>query len=303
MAGTPSDVVGELMDRVGEGRWTELAGLYAEDALVEHPLRRTWVAGRTAIGQRFAALGKAALKSYDVVLHATTDPEVVVAEYGTRGPGFTAATVQVVRVRDGLITHSRDYHDHLRMAVARGDVDELAERIAKGVAEESFGATPATAPPARPVAPGPPVSEPQEGSRCAVLIRLLDSISAPNPASRADLYADDAYVTHPFHPTAPALTGREELRQHFARGGGEGLRPRNVVFHEGVDPELIIAEFEYVGTAGTGNPVLATNVFVTRVRAGLIVESRDYADHVALAVATGQLPALVEATRSVMGQA
>jgi ketosteroid isomerase-like protein len=295
MVGTPAEIVGELIARVSDGRWTELAGLYAEDALVEHPLRRTWVAGRAAIGDRFAALGKAPLKAVRVVLHETTDPEVVIAEYDTQGPGFTAANVQVVRVRDGLITHARDYHDHLRMGVARGDVEALVERIVVGTAEGVGGPPRPTRLPADP-AP----STVEDGGRRAVLIRLLDSISSPNPASRADLYATDAYVTHPFHPTAQALEGREELRKHFARGGGEGLRPRNVVFHEGLDPELIIAEFEYAGTAGPGNPVLATNIFVTRVRAGLIIESRDYADHVAFAVATGQLPALIEAARSVV---
>jgi ketosteroid isomerase-like protein len=72
------------------------------------------------------------------------------------------------------------------------------------------------------------------------------------------------------------------------------------VFHEGADPELVVAEFEYVGTVEGGNPVLATNIFVTRVRDGLIVESRDYGDHVSLAAATGQLPDLIAAARSVV---
>jgi ketosteroid isomerase-like protein len=72
------------------------------------------------------------------------------------------------------------------------------------------------------------------------------------------------------------------------------------VFHEGADPELIVAEFEYAGTVGDGNPVLATNIFVKRIRDGLIVESRDYGDHVAMAAATGQLPDLIAEARSVV---
>lgn len=284
MVAAAAGVVGELIRGVGEGRWAELADLYAEDALVEHPLRRTRITGRAVIGERFVALGKVELTPFDVVVHETTDPEVVVAEFGYHGPGFTSANVPIVRVREGLITRSRDYHDHLRMAAARGDTSGIA------VAYEPI--EPPVAAPRVPVEPG---------SRRAVMQDLLYSISSDSPASRADLYAADAFVTHPFHPSAPPLKGKDALRRHFARGGGEGLRPRNVVFHEGVDPELIVAEFEYVGTAGdAGNPVLATNIFVTRVRGGVIVESRDYADHVSFAAATGQLPALIEAARSVV---
>jgi ketosteroid isomerase-like protein len=281
MAGAPAYVVNELFRRIDEGRWGELADLYAEDTFVEHPLRGTHVDGRTVLGERFLRLGTFRMRVSDVVVHETTDPEVVVAEYRTRGPGFTAANVQVVRVRDGLITHSRDYHDHLRMAAARGDFDGLVVSYESAGTHEPLVAAPL-------------------GSPRDVVWRLLDGISSTDSAARADLYADDAVVTHPFHPTAPPLKGKDELRQHFARGGGEGLRPGNVVFHDGADPELVVVEFEYAGTAGPGNPVVARNVFVTRVRDGLIVESRDYADHVAFAAATGQLPALLAAAKSVV---
>jgi ketosteroid isomerase-like protein len=214
-------------------------------------------------------------------VHETTDPEVVVAEYGSRGPGFTAANVQIVRVRDGLITHSRDYHDHLRMAAARGDTDGLV------VSHEPS--------PARPSPATAPLGSPRD-----VLWRQLDSISAADPLSRADFYADDAYVTRPFHPGAPPLKGKEELRRHFSRGDGAGLRPRNVVFHDGADPDLVVTEFEYTGTVASGKPVVTRNVYVTWVRDGLITESHDYGDHVPFAAATGQLPALIAAARSVL---
>jgi hypothetical protein len=46
--------------------------------------------------------------------------------------------------------------------------------------------------------------------------------------------------------------------------------------------------------------VLVPNIFVTRIRDGLIVESRDYGDHVSMAAATGQLPDLIAAARSVV---
>ncbi|MFL6125157.1 nuclear transport factor 2 family protein [Actinophytocola sp.] len=281
MVNTAAEVFGELVGRIDDGRWTDIADLYAEDAIVEHPLLGTRVNGRAALGERFARLGTFRMRLFDVVVHETTDPAVVVAEYTSRGPGFTAANVQVVWVRDGLITHSRDYHDHLRMAAARGDLDGLVV---------SYEPSPAR--------PSPPPAPP--GSPRDVLWRQLDSISAADPLSRADFYADDAFVTRPFYPGAPPLTGRDELRQHFSRGGGAGLRPRNVVFHDGADPELVVAEFEYAGTTGSGSPVVTRNVYVTRVRDGLITESHDYGDHVAFAAAAGQLPALLAAARSVV---
>lgn len=283
MPATPAEVFTELTQRINEARWTDLADLYAEDVLVEHPLRGTQVNGRKALADRFAKLGNAAMKAVNVTVHETTDPELVVAEYDYETPTFTAANVQVVRVRDGLITHSRDYHDHVRMAAARGDFTDI----------------PATYAPT----PSLPVSTPTPGTPTAVVYQLLDSISSPTPQSRADLYADKTYVTHPFFPGAEPLTSKEELRQHFAPGRGAGLRPRNVVFYEGKDPELVVTEFEYVGTAGQGNPVVARNIFVVKVHNGQIVESRDYADHVALAVANDLLPDLLSRAKAAVTQA
>ena len=48
-----------------------------------------------------------------VVVHETTDPEVVIAEYDYRGEArgtgrtFVVSNVQIVRVRNGLIVHGR----------------------------------------------------------------------------------------------------------------------------------------------------------------------------------------------------
>ncbi|GAA1607854.1 hypothetical protein GCM10009789_72850 [Kribbella sancticallisti] len=47
----------------------------------------------------------------------------------------------------------------------------------------------------------------------------------------------------------------------------------------------------------TGEPFTAPCVFVLRVRDGLIVESRDYIDHVAMAKARGQLDELIQVLR------
>ena len=64
--------------------------------------------------------------------------------------------------------------------------------------------------------------------------------------------------------------------------------------HRTGDPEVVITEFRYEGSAG-GRPVLIPNIFVTRVRDGVIIESRDYADHIGAARAFGHLPALAAA--------
>ena len=86
----------------------------------------------------------------------------------------------------------------------------------------------------------------------------------------------------------------------FASTSGPRLHRRaaNIVVHETADPEVVVAEFEYQGTvADTGEPFVLPGIFVLRVRAGEIVSSRDYFDHVTAARIRGQLDGLVEAVR------
>jgi ketosteroid isomerase-like protein len=64
--------------------------------------------------------------------------------------------------------------------------------------------------------------------------------------------------------------------------------------HQTADPEVVIFEFSYVGSAN-GRPFTVPCIFVTRVRDGVIVESRDYADHVGMARAFGRLDQLAAA--------
>jgi len=126
---SPAEVFGRLITGISEGRWHELADLYAEDVVVEMPMdpHLTRIDGREAVRQRFAAAadGWFELRAHDVIVHATTDPEVVIAEFEydglnrTTGKKFTVANVQVLRVRGGRIVASRDYHDHRGFAAAR----------------------------------------------------------------------------------------------------------------------------------------------------------------------------------------
>ena len=118
----------------------------------------------------------------------------------------------------------------------------------------------------------------------------------------SNLYAEDARVTHPFHPLDHSeLRGRAALRQHFSAGAGV---PRNsqssvddLVIHETGDPEVVIGEFIYTGHF-EGVPLNTRCIFVVRVRNGEIVESRDYVDHLASMRTMGTLDSALNDLRS-----
>jgi len=115
----------------------------------------------------------------------------------------------------------------------------------------------------------------------------------------AGLYAEHTDVRHPLAPLGDTpLRTRADLRRHFAEGpaltrGAERFEAVGHV-HRTADPEVVVFEFSYVGSVG-GREFAVPCVFVTRVRAGVIVESRDYADHVGLARAFGRLDILATA--------
>lgn len=129
-AATPREVFARLSAGISAGRWHELAALYAEDAVVDQPFALppapAHLEGRAAIDRHFRAAGRGPLelRARDVVVHDTADPEVVVAEFGydgrvaSTGRTFRVANVQVLRIRDGLIVQTCDYHDHPGLARA-----------------------------------------------------------------------------------------------------------------------------------------------------------------------------------------
>jgi uncharacterized protein len=133
-----------------------------------------------------------------------------------------------------------------------------------------------------------------------VFLKLVHGVADRDFAVLPELYAEQTDVRHPMSPYGdrPLLT-RDALREHF---GGTGPRvtevvrfqPANIRIHQTADPEVIVAEFAYAGTVlATGKPFTVPAVFVLRVRDGLIVESRDYIDHLAMARARGQFDELV----------
>ena len=116
----------------------------------------------------------------------------------------------------------------------------------------------------------------------------------------ANLYAEQTDVRHPFALFGdPPLRTRDELRRHFATGparteGAERFEPEDMLVHQTSDPEVVVVEFSYTGSAN-GRPFTLPCIFVVRVRDGEIVESRDYSNHVALARAFGRLEELAAA--------
>ena len=64
--------------------------------------------------------------------------------------------------------------------------------------------------------------------------------------------------------------------------------------HATGDPEVVVVEFAYAGSAG-GREFTIPCIFVLRVRGGQIVQSRDYGDHIGLARAFGRLEQLTSA--------
>jgi ketosteroid isomerase-like protein len=128
MADSPRTVAERLVTGISTGQFSEVAGLYAEDCVVEVPYAfgraDPLLEGGDAIRAHFArGPGQPfELRARDLVVHQTEDPELVVAEWDyevtARTTGRTArvSNVQFLRVRDGLIVHSRDFHDHRRLA-------------------------------------------------------------------------------------------------------------------------------------------------------------------------------------------
>jgi len=140
--------------------------------------------------------------------------------------------------------------------------------------------------------------------------RLITShLTEPEEQAQLDdlagLYAEQTDVRHPLAPMGDTpLRTRAELRRHFA--GGPGPAPKAERFeavgqvHPTADPEVVVYEFSYVGSVN-GRSFSVPCIFVTRVRDGVIVESRDYVDHVGMARAFGRLGTLTDALAATSG--
>jgi len=129
MAATPREVFEALVNGIAEHRYAELADLYAEDCVVEVPFalpEPIRMEGRATLAAHFDPARRMPLEiSVDNVrVYETADPEFIVAEWdyhirvSTTGKELTVANVQLMRVRDGKIVFTRDFHNHAALAAA-----------------------------------------------------------------------------------------------------------------------------------------------------------------------------------------
>jgi ketosteroid isomerase-like protein len=126
-AAGPREVFEEVLQAILEGRMDDYAGRFAVDATLELPFappgvpRR--VEGREAIraliragGERIRQAGSR-WEFRSIVVHETSDPEVIVTEFevhGTHaGRPHQFANLQVLTVRNGEIASLRDYWNPL----------------------------------------------------------------------------------------------------------------------------------------------------------------------------------------------
>ncbi|HEX4397233.1 MAG TPA: nuclear transport factor 2 family protein [Trebonia sp.] len=122
---TPADVLALRSQLILNGDADGFAALFAPDAVIESsfagppgtPLR---LAGKEAIREysRRVMASPLRLEDFEVAkLYQTEDPEVVITEMRatgtvtTTGRSFTTTSVQIIRIQDGHIVHSRDFAD------------------------------------------------------------------------------------------------------------------------------------------------------------------------------------------------
>jgi ketosteroid isomerase-like protein len=132
-----------------------------------------------------------------------------------------------------------------------------------------------------------------------VVEALMQGISEGAWADLHMLFSDDAIIEYPFAlPVQRQLSGVEDIKKYFAATSTipMKLQMRNLVVHETVNPEVIVAEWDYDGVVTTsGHEFRVANITVTTVRNGKIVASRDYHNHAVLAGVLGRLPSLLAA--------
>ncbi len=133
---TPAEVLARRSQLILNGDADGFAALFAPDAVIESsfagpPGTPVRLAGREAIREysRQVMASPLRLEEFEVAeLHQTQDPEVVIAvvrttgSVTTTGRSFTTTSVQILRIREGRIVHSRDFADPRILEDAVGDL-------------------------------------------------------------------------------------------------------------------------------------------------------------------------------------
>ena len=131
MGGTAREVVEQVLRAGLAGDVETFVALMAPDGYLEWPYRPPGVPervrGRSEIRRHLAAVAAGPIRLTEhrgVVLHETTDPQVVIVEYEAHGTvvptgrPFRQTVIAVFRVRDGRIASYRDYLDPLPLMAA-----------------------------------------------------------------------------------------------------------------------------------------------------------------------------------------
>ena len=132
---TPADVLARRRQLMLAGDADGFADLFAPDAVIEFsfhgpPGTPVRLAGREAIREYSLRVMASPLRLDDfevAELYQTEDPEVVITEMRakgtvtTTGRSFTTTSVQIIRIRDGHIVHSRDFADPRILEDVTGD--------------------------------------------------------------------------------------------------------------------------------------------------------------------------------------
>ena len=122
---TPAEVLARRSQLILNGDADGFAALFAPDAVIESsfagpPGTPVRLEGREAIREYSQRVMASPLRLEDIEvaeLYQTQDPEVVITEMRakgtvtTTGRSFTTTSVQIIRIREGQIVHSRDFAD------------------------------------------------------------------------------------------------------------------------------------------------------------------------------------------------
>ncbi|MBO0885474.1 MAG: nuclear transport factor 2 family protein [Mycobacterium sp.] len=117
----------------------------------------------------------------------------------------------------------------------------------------------------------------------------------------AELFAADGVHELPFAPPGVPVTirGRDGIRGYFATISTTPIEFEEfteLTVHQSVDPEVVIAEYQAIGTiTSTGAPYRARYIQVLHARNGEITLWRDYWNPLSGAQALGRLPQLFQA--------
>lgn len=144
-----------------------------------------------------------------------------------------------------------------------------------------------------------PVPDPHE-----VFSRMCRHWLEGEAAFPEDELVDDVLIETPFSPPGARRIEGKENWLAFA-GAQRSALPvrfedcRELAIHRTADPEVIVVEYELTGTVTTtGLRSSAAFVGVLRVREGKTVSWREYQNVLAMSLALGTLPQVVEAYRA-----